>query len=101
CSSRCIVRIHLLAALLILTGCASTGDKTASGEGAAPALGKFKADDGRTINIGKASAESGGAAYKNPHMEKCWVSDGFKFSGYDTVYIAPTVSTAKFNEKNA
>ena len=33
-------------------------------------------------------------------MEKCWVADGFDFNGYDTLYIAPTLSTAKFNTQN-
>lgn len=61
---------------------------------------KFKADDGRTIDIGKASASSGGWSYKNPHMEKCWIAEGFNFTGYDVLYLAPTLSTAKFNEKN-
>jgi hypothetical protein len=37
-------------------------------------------------------------AYRNPHMEKCWVADGFNFQGYDTVYIAPTASTAKYQK---
>ena len=31
---------------------------------------------------------------------KCWVADGFQFQGYDTLLVAPTLSTAKFNEKN-
>jgi len=90
--------IQLVAAALLLAGCASTDDK--SSNASAPATGRFKADDGRTINIGKASADSGGSSYKNPHMEKCWVVDGFDFNGYDTLYIVPTLSTAKFNEKN-
>lgn len=39
--------------------------------------------------------------YNNPHLEKgkCWVADGFNFNGYDTLYIAPTLSTAKFPDK--
>jgi hypothetical protein len=83
-----------------LVGCASTGGgSSTSGERAAS---KFKATDGRTIEIGKASASDGGTRYDNPHMEKgkCWVANGFNFAGYDTLYIVPTVSTAKFNEKN-
>lgn len=31
-------------------------------------------------------------------MEKCWVADGFNFTGYDTLYIAPTQSTAKYQK---
>ena len=30
-------------------------------------------------------------------MEKCWIAEGFNFSGYDVLYIAPTVSTAKLH----
>lgn len=107
-----------LAVTALLAGCASTGDKPSnatakSGDAkmaesrpadAKSAAGvrpqKFKADDGRTIDIGKSSPSSDGWSYKNPHMEKCWIADGFKFTGYDVLYIAPTLSTAKFNEKN-
>ena len=91
-----------LAAALALAGCATTeGPSTdaSSGSGAT----KFKATDGRNIEIGKASQADGGIRYDNPHMEKgkCWVASSFNFTGYDTLYIAPTVSTAKFDEKNA
>jgi len=80
---------------LIVTGCASSGDKSSASPN------KFKADDGRTIDIGKSAPADGGTRYNNPHMEKgkCWVADGFDFNGYDTIYIAPTLSTAKFPDK--
>jgi hypothetical protein len=56
-------------------------------------------DDGRTVDIGRASPASGGGTnYKSPHLERVWVADGFNFNGYDTVYLAPTLSTAKFNK---
>ena len=99
-SSHYVAGLHTVAVALLLAGCASTGDKSNSGDASAPAAGKFKADDGRIINIGQASSESGGMSYKNPHLEKCWLADGFDFNGYDTIYLAPTLSTAKFNEKN-
>jgi hypothetical protein len=59
------------------------------------------ATDGRTIDIGKSTPADGGTSYNNPHMEKgkCWVANGFDFNGYDTIYIAPTGSTAKFPDK--
>ncbi len=59
------------------------------------------ATDGRTIDIGKSEPAAGGIRYNNPHMEKgkCWVASGFDFNGYDTLYIAPTLSTAKFPDK--
>jgi Domain of unknown function (DUF4410) len=87
-----------LAGVAILSGCASTGDQSS----APPSPNKFTADDGRIIDIGKSYPSEGGTRYDDPHMEKgkCWVADGFDFNGYDTLYIAPTLSTAKFNEKN-
>jgi len=93
-------------AAMILAGCASTGDQTTGGEGSAAGAAvnppsRFKLADGRTVNIGEASrAAGGGINYKNPHMDKCWLADGFDFNGYDTLYIAPTESTAKFNPKD-
>ena len=82
---------------LALAGCASTGDKPS----APPAPNKFHADDGRVIDIGKSSPSEGGRVYNNPHMEKgkCWLAGDFNFTGYDTLYIAPTLSTAKFPDK--
>lgn len=90
-----------LASALILSGCASTSDKSsASGDSSQPER-YFKGEGGRTIDIGKSSPSDGGTKYDNPHMEKgkCWVASGFDFNGYDTLYIAPTLSTAKFPDK--
>lgn len=105
------VSATLLALALLTGGCASTdkdagSNKPASAATEAPAKGsvnRFKATDGRTINIGKASPADGGMRYDNPHMEKgkCWIADGFNFNGFDTIYIAPTASTAKFPDKPA
>lgn len=83
----------LVVAAIALAGCASTGGSSST---ASP--NKFKANDGRTIDIGKATPASGGTNYKNPHMEKCWLADGFNFSGYDVLYISPTLSTAKYQK---
>jgi len=41
-------------------------------------------------------AAQGGTNIKNPHMEKVWLADNFNFTGYDTIYVADTQSTAKF-----
>jgi len=94
-----------LVTALTLAGCASTGSQSSDGGGASGPSGanKFKATDGRNIEVGKPSQADGGTRYDNPHMEKgkCWVASGFNFNGYDTIYIAPTTCTAKFNEKNA
>jgi hypothetical protein len=87
-------------AALALAGCASTGEQSATGAGsvsksAVAQSSKYKTDDGRTIDIGKATSSNGGRSFKDPHLEKCWIADGFDFNGYDTLYIAPTRSTAK------
>ena len=95
-----LLALGCAAAALALAGCAST-ETSSGGVGAAgPYASQAKADDGRTVNIGKASPGNGGVNYKDPHMEKCWVVEGFNFNGYDTLYIAPTLSTAKFNQEN-
>jgi Domain of unknown function (DUF4410) len=92
--------VMICAATLALAGCATTGEKgaaeaTSSAKPATARPSRFKADDGRTIDIGKASASSGGYNYKDPHLEKCWIADGFDFNGFETLYIAPVLSTAK------
>ena len=77
---------------LAVAGCASNGGTSSNGSSS-----RAIADDGRKIDIGHATAAPGGGMnYRNPHMEKCWVADGFNFNGYDTLYIAPTLSTATF-----
>jgi hypothetical protein len=88
------------AGILFVNGCASSGGNSS----AAPtesSSSRFTTPDGRTIDIGKTSSADGGTRYSNPHMEKgkCWIANGFEFNGYDTLYIAPTVSTAKFPDK--
>src|SRR5688500_11949155 len=91
-----------------ITGCATTGTKQSASavtEGSTSAeptaehqARKFRATDGRTIEIGKATPVNGGRSFKNPHLDKCWVADGFTFSGYDTLYIAPIICTAKLKD---
>src|SRR5215211_9077864 len=85
--------LALLAALLV-AGCASSGSRQ-TGESQA---NRFRATDGRTIEIGKATPLNGGRSFRNPHLEKCWVADGFTFNGYDTLLIAPIVCTAKLKD---
>src|SRR5215510_16467782 len=100
--------IHVLAcaaAAIALDGCSSTnsssGNATSSSSASSAAyVSTAKADDGRTVEIGRAIPGNGGVNYKDPHLEKCWVASGFDFNGYDTLYIAPTLSTAKFDTKN-
>lgn len=93
----------VIIATLFAGGCASTSDKS-SGTASEPASpNKYTATDGRVINIGKSAPADGGVRYDHPHMEKgkCWVASGFNFNGYDTIYIAPTLSTAKYPDKPA
>jgi hypothetical protein len=89
---------------LSLAGCATTSTQNENTSSAnTPAVaGKFathyRASDGRDISIGKSVAADNGWNFKEPHMDKCWIADGFTFNGYDVVYIAPTLSTAKFHD---
>jgi len=101
------LHITLLAALAVAVGCA-TGDKPSSSEsdksagsaqsGSSPAGSKFTATDGRVISIGSSRESEGGRSFKEPHMDKCWVADGFNFKGYDFIYVAPVTSTAKVHD---
>lgn len=87
----------------LLAGCASTSQSPQSAPANANAAAghfssKYKANDGRTIVIGPAAASDNGWAFRDPHLEKCWIADEFNFRGYDTLYLAPTLSTAKFQD---
>ena len=46
-------------------------------------------------------AAGSGANVKNPHLDKVWLADGFTFTGYDTIYVADTQSTTKFQPDEA
>ena len=94
------LRVITCVVALTAAGCASTGEKpanetAAAGNPSGKQPSKFKTDDGRIIDIGKASASNGGRTFKNPHLEKCWIAEGFDFKGYETLYVAPVLSTAK------
>jgi len=91
----------ILAAAFCLAGCATTDQNTTakSPDTAASRSGipaRYRSPDGRDIVIGPSSAANGGLVFKEPHMERCWLANNFNFTGYDVVYIAPTLSTAKF-----
>lgn len=98
-----ITTAAVVASLLI--GCAanphSGGGTATTATGPSLASNRFVASDGRTIDIGRSTPASGGRRFDNPHMEKgkCWLADGFDFKGFDTLLIAPTLSTAKFPDK--
>jgi hypothetical protein len=55
---------------------------------------KYRATDGRAIDVGPRTAYDGGWKFDEPHLDKCWVAGDFDFSGYDTLYIAPTLCIA-------
>jgi hypothetical protein len=92
-----------MASLAIFSGCASGNSKSASltatpelpmpGEPGGYAA-KYKTDDGRTIELGRGAPYQGGLSFKNSLHGECWLADDFRFSGYDTLYIAPVSSTA-------
>jgi hypothetical protein len=84
-----------------MAGCSSTGTSRGSAQSSAPAgqlASKYLADDGRTIEIGRSSPSEGGLAFKEPHLTKCWIADGFNFTGYEALLVAPTTSTAKVHD---
>ena len=56
---------------------------------------KYRATDGRAIDVGGRTAENNGWKFEEPHLDKCWVAGDFDFSGYDTLYIAPALCTAE------
>jgi hypothetical protein len=94
-------------AALAFAGCETTSPNGQSDStpthAAAPTGGShfavhYQASDGRPISIGKSSAADNGWSFKEPHLDKCWIADDFTFTGYDTLYIAPTASTAKFHD---
>jgi hypothetical protein len=88
------------ALVVLASGCATTSETNGTAAANSSST-KYKLADGRTVEIGKASpAPNGGLNFKNPHLEKCWIAEGFDFNGYDTLYIAPTQNTAKYNAKD-
>jgi hypothetical protein len=77
---------------------ASAGASASASTAAHPFPARYQATDGRVIGIGPSSASANGVTFKEPHMDKCWLASDFNFNGYDTLYIAPTLSTAKFHD---
>lgn len=55
----------------------------------------YRTTDNRVAVIGANMATNGGWSFKNPHMSRCWIADGFAFKGYDGLYIASAASTVK------
>jgi hypothetical protein len=94
-TGRILLNFFALLAAGLIAGCASTSENASSASGTATGgalASKYRATDGRTIEIGKCTPAEGGLAFKNPHMDKCWIADGFNFAGYDALLIAPTTS---------
>jgi hypothetical protein len=82
---------------LFLTGCETAGTSSNAGTSTGPhTTTRYVSTDHRVIDTGRPSNGNGGREFKNPHLDKCWIADGFDFNGFDTLYIAPTTSTAHF-----
>lgn len=100
--------LTLISALaLIGAGCATTDSTSSQGTASASSTAsssgqpfKYRTDDGRNIEIGRASASGDGLLHKNRHIEKCWIAN-VNLNDYDTLYIAPTASTAKYQPDEA
>jgi hypothetical protein len=101
-----ICSLSLTALAFCFTGCETTSPNGKTENSGTPAVAghfpvRYQATGGRIISIGKSSAADNGWTFKEPHMIKCWIADDFTFNGYDTLYIAPTLSTAKFQPDEA
>jgi|SRR5215469_3347261 len=95
--------IALSAIALCFAGCTTTNQQEQASGASTPAVtGKFpahyRATDGREISIGPSVAVENGWSFKEPHMNACWIAGDSAFNGYDVLYIAPTLSTAKFHD---
>jgi len=55
---------------------------------------KYRTADNRIAEVGRRTKTDDGWTFHEPHMDKCWIAADFNFTGYDTLYIAPTLSTA-------
>jgi len=55
---------------------------------------KYHTTDNRIAEVGRRTKTDDGWTFREPHMDKCWIAADFNFTGYDTLYIAPTLSTA-------
>lgn len=90
--------ISLGFAVAVVAGCGTTPFEPAHPGDIAK---YYQTTDNRNICIGKNEAQSGGRLFKEPHMDLAWIADGFDFNGYDTLYIAPVIATAKVPEQDA
>jgi hypothetical protein len=116
-----LVTAALISAALI-SGCETTDSSAPAGHTDAPAAStpapapaapmassqpsgsfsaKYKTTDGRDIDIGPSHESDSGVSFKDPHMTKVWIANGFDFKGYGTLLIEPTLSTAKFHDDEA
>jgi hypothetical protein len=88
-----LATITSAAALISIVGCATTDSNTAKDHFPS----RYTATDGRSIEIGSRTAADNGWKFNDPHLDHPWVASDFNFSGYDTIYLAPTLSTAKLH----
>ena len=79
--------------VLTISGCATTDSNT----GGDRFPSRYTANDGRIIEIGDRSAGDNGWKFNDPHLTRVWIASDFNFGGYDTIYITPTLSTAKLH----
>jgi hypothetical protein len=85
--------------LLLFAGCATSDNHEASSAtGPAAVQTHYRSTDNRNLDIGNNWSADSGQSFKNPHMNNCWIANGFNFKGYDVLYIAPAASTATMHE---
>ncbi|HET7625869.1 MAG TPA: hypothetical protein VFM25_11450 [Verrucomicrobiae bacterium] len=93
--------LTVAAIALCFAGCATTKQNSGASAKKSHFPKRYVSTDGRDVRIGKSVAADGGWVFREPHMNNCWIATNFNFNGYDTLYIAPTLSTATFHDDEA
>jgi len=62
---------------------------------------KYNTTDSRVAEVGPRKRTDDGWTFKEPHMNKCWIAADFDFTGYDTLYLAPTLSEVTGQDEDA
>lgn len=88
---RSALGVMLLAVTAALSACASTPDTPGSASGAAPLAPAAPAPASPPAPAAQASAGAASVAYREDmDLQKVWLAEGFRFSGYEALLIAET-----------
>lgn len=80
--------------MLVLVGCATpTGTDRHANVPVDPGFPKnYVATDRRVVTVGPSFLADGIRQFRNPHLDRCEIAEGFDFMGWDGLYIAPATS---------